>query len=84
MKDWKNLWKQLIFPPRWLMLVWGILRAAMLTVVFLKGWDTTSRFNQIMVGITGAGVCAIEVVISVYTIAHANKGIAKLQTEKEL
>lgn len=41
--------------------------------------NKTPHFNQIMVGATGAGVCAIVVTISVYTIARTNKEIKKLR-----
>ncbi len=41
------------------------------------GSETTSpHFNTIMVGATGAGVCAIVVAMSVITIARANREIA--------
>ena len=41
--------------------------------------NKTPHFNQIMVGATGAGVCAIVVTMSVYTIARTNKELKKLR-----
>ena len=40
--------------------------------------NTTPYFNQIMVGATGAGVCAVVITISVYTIVRTNKELKKL------
>lgn len=40
--------------------------------------NTAPHFNQIMVGATGAGVCAIVVTMSVYTIVRTNKELKKL------
>ena len=41
--------------------------------------NKTPHFNQIMVGATGAGVCAIVVTMSVYTIVRTNKELKKLR-----
>ncbi|MGM9666788.1 MAG: hypothetical protein ACI3XN_01875 [Eubacteriales bacterium] len=41
--------------------------------------NNTPRFNQIMVGATGAGVCVIVVMISVYIIVRTNKELKKLR-----
>lgn len=41
MKDWKNICKQLLSPPLWLMIVLGIASAVSLAAVFIKGLDTT-------------------------------------------
>ncbi|MGN0507289.1 MAG: hypothetical protein ACI4FZ_12065 [Lachnospiraceae bacterium] len=41
--------------------------------------NTTPHFNQIMVGATGAGVCAIVVTMSVYIIVRTNKELEKMR-----
>lgn len=41
--------------------------------------NTTPHFEQIMVGATGAGVCAIVVAMSVYIIVRTNKELHKLK-----
>ncbi|MGM9522742.1 MAG: hypothetical protein ACI3VB_09740 [Oscillospiraceae bacterium] len=41
--------------------------------------NTTPHFNQIMVGATGAGVCAIVVTMSVYTIVRTSKELKKIR-----
>lgn len=41
--------------------------------------NNTPHFNQIMVGATGAGVCAIVITMSVYTIVRTNKELRKLR-----
>lgn len=41
--------------------------------------NKTPHFNQIMVGATGAGVCAIVVTMSIYTIVRTNKELKKLR-----
>lgn len=33
MKEWKKRWNKVLFPPGWLMLILGILSAAVLAVV---------------------------------------------------
>ena len=53
------------------------LETAMLTLFGSE--NTYPHFNQIMVGATGAGVCAVVVLMSVYTIAHANKELSELK-----
>lgn len=53
-----------------------------LTTAMLSQFGTENKalhFNQIMVGATGAGVCAIVISISVYTIVRTNKEIKKLR-----
>lgn len=40
--------------------------------------NTYPHFNQIMVGMTGAGVCVAVILMSVYTIIRANKELAEL------
>lgn len=42
------------------------------------GENKTPHFNQIMVGSTGAGVCAIVIIMSVYIIVRTNKELKKL------
>ena len=37
--DWKKLGKKLLFPPIWLLVVLTAISAALLTAVFLKGWE---------------------------------------------
>lgn len=37
--DWKRIGKKLLFPPIWLMVLLAIASAALLTMVFLKGWE---------------------------------------------
>ena len=37
--DWKNLGRKLLFPPVWLMVLLSIVSAALLTMVFVKGWE---------------------------------------------
>lgn len=39
--DWKKIGKKLLFPPVWLMLILTVISAALLVMVFLKGWDHT-------------------------------------------
>lgn len=40
--------------------------------------NTSPHFNQIMVGATGAGICAIVVTMSVYIIVRTNRELKKL------
>lgn len=40
--------------------------------------NTTPYFNQIMVGATGAGVCAIVLTMSIYTVVRTNKELKSL------
>ena len=35
--NWKKLYKKLLFPPVWLMLLLTLLSAVTLTVIFIKG-----------------------------------------------
>lgn len=52
-----------------------------LTIAMLSKFGSqnkTPHFNQIMVGSTGAGVCAIVITISVYTIVRTNRELKKL------
>lgn len=51
------------------------LESAMLTQ--FGNESTNPHFNQIMVALTGAGVCATVIAISVYTIAHANRELSE-------
>ena len=37
--DWKRIGKKLLFPPIWLMLILTVASAALLIVIFLKGWE---------------------------------------------
>ena len=39
--DWKKIGKKLLFPPAWLMILLTIISAAGLTMVFIKGWETS-------------------------------------------
>lgn len=39
--DWKTLWKKLIFPPIWLILLLTVFSTALLILVFMKGWSET-------------------------------------------
>lgn len=55
------------------------LETAMLTQFGTE--NTYPHFNQIMVGLTGAGVCAVVVFMSVYIIAHANKALSELEND---
>jgi len=41
MKEHKNIWLRLLFPPVWLILLLTVFSAAALTAVFVKGWDTS-------------------------------------------
>ena len=41
MKEHKNIWLKLLFPPVWLILLLTVFSAAALTAVFVKGWDTS-------------------------------------------
>ncbi len=41
MKEHKNIWLKLLFPPVWLILLLTVFSAAVLTAVFAKGWDTS-------------------------------------------
>lgn len=45
------------------------------------GQNKTPHFDQIMVGATGAGVCAVVITISVYTIVRTNKELKKLRVK---
>lgn len=38
--DWKKLGKKLLFPPLWVIILLTFACAALLTLVFVKGWDT--------------------------------------------
>lgn len=52
-----------------------------LTTAMLSQFGTKNQmphFNQIMVGATGAGVCAIVITMSVYTIIRTNKELKEL------
>ncbi|MGN1117153.1 MAG: hypothetical protein ACI4RU_00935 [Acutalibacteraceae bacterium] len=42
MTDWKKVGKKLLFPPGWLVVVLAVISAAALTVIFLKGLETSS------------------------------------------
>lgn len=37
--DWKKMYKNLIYPPVWLMLIAAVISTVCLTAVFVKGWD---------------------------------------------
>lgn len=53
-----------------------------LTTAMLSRFGTendTPRFNQIMVGATGAGVCVLVITMSVYTIVRTNKELKELR-----
>lgn len=39
MKKWKSIFKKLLFPPVWLMILLTIISIVGLVVVFVKGWD---------------------------------------------
>ncbi|MBO5198173.1 MAG: hypothetical protein J6B85_06600 [Lachnospiraceae bacterium] len=43
------------------------------------GENATPHFDQIMVGATGAGVCAIVLTMSIYTIVHTNKELKNFE-----
>lgn len=37
--DWMKIWKKLLFPPVWLMILLTVASAVLLAMVFVKGWD---------------------------------------------
>lgn len=39
--DWKKIGKKLIFPPVWVIILLGVIGAAALVTVFVKGWEQT-------------------------------------------
>lgn len=39
MLDWRTLWKKLLFPPIWLIILLTVVCAALLVLIFVKGWD---------------------------------------------
>lgn len=41
MEKWKRIFKRLLSPPVWLMLLLTVASAVLLSLVFVKGWDTT-------------------------------------------
>lgn len=41
MIDWKTVYKKLLFPPLWLIIVLSLVSAAALVTVFVKAWDDT-------------------------------------------
>ena len=41
MKNWKSVWKKLLFPPMWLILILTVISTIALVAVFVKGWDAT-------------------------------------------
>lgn len=41
MDRWKEICKKLLFPPVWLMVLLTVVSTVLLTLVFVKGWDTS-------------------------------------------
>ena len=37
--DWKKIGRKLLFPPVWLLLILAVSSAALLTLVFVRGWE---------------------------------------------
>ncbi len=60
MKNWKEIGKKLLYPPVWLVVLLILASATSLTIVFVKGWDTTpvAYVSYIMAFYTLVAVCA--------------------------
>ena len=50
MKDWKALVRKYLYPPVWLLILLSVLSAAVLVVVFVKGWEMTPVAYVVYVG----------------------------------
>ena len=41
MKNWKKVLNKILYPPLWLMILFGVASAVLLPLVFIKGWEET-------------------------------------------
>lgn len=77
MIDWKKLGKRLIFLPLWLMITLTVICAALLTLVFIKGWDDSviAYIVYVLSFYTLCVICAFCVRVLPVQIKHAKQKV---------
>lgn len=64
-KDWKKIWKKLIFPPIWVMIVLTVISTASLIYIFLNGMETSiiSYVIYVLAFYTLSVICVFYVIV---------------------